>query len=165
MDFIKETDLPGVGKKFKIASKDGDEIIIIVHDDGVREIYHINEDSADDVEYIISFDDNEARKVAGILGGLSYTPKAVEAMRVDLKELTIDWHKFGKNEISDSKSIGDLQVRKNTGVSIIAIIKKDRQSIVNPGPEVLIQVGDTLVLAGTREQIKAFHKFIYKEEN
>jgi len=164
MDFIKETDLPGVGKKFVIAPKDGGKIIIIVHDDGLREIYHINEDAEDEVEHIISVDDAEARKIAGILGGLVYTPKAVETMRVDLKELTIDWHKLGACELTASKSIGELHVRKNTGVSIIGIIKKDRHSIVNPGPETHIHVGDTIVLAGTREQIMAFHKFIYNEE-
>ena len=165
MDFIKETDLPGVGKKFMIAPKDGGNIIIIVHDDGMREVYRIDEDAEDDVEHIMSLDDDEARKVAGILGGLAYAPKALEAMRVDLKELTIDWHKLRECELTDeSKSIGELHVRKNTGVSIIAIIKKDRNSIVNPGPEAHIHVGDTIVLAGTREQINAFHRFIYNGE-
>jgi TrkA domain protein len=157
MDLIKETDLPGIGKKFAVTPKKGGEIIIIVHDDGMREIYQYDED--DDARHIISFDDNEARKIGGILGGMAYTPRALETMQMSLSDLTIDWHKIAADAFIFGKTIGDLGIRKNTGVSIIAIIGKDGRSIVNPGPESALDTGDTLVLAGTREQIKSFKVF------
>lgn len=159
MDLIKETDLPGIGKKFSVAAKDGSHIIIIVHDDGMRELYRYDETQDTEVEHIISLDDNEARKIAGILGGMTYVPRALESMKINLKELTIDWHKLGECQISQ-KSIGELGVRKNNGVSIIAIIQAQGENIVNPGPEVILCPGDTIVMAGTREQIRSFHKLI-----
>ena len=165
MDFIKETDLPGIGKKFSVAAKDGGHIIIIVHDDGVREIYRYDETQDSEVEHIISLDDHEARKIAGILGGMTYVPKALESMKVDLKELTLDWHRLGECQLTCKKSIGELGVRQTTGVSIIAIIKAQGENIVNPGPEVVLYPGDTIVLAGTREQIRNFHTLIQNEDN
>ncbi|MDR1604423.1 MAG: cation:proton antiporter regulatory subunit [Gracilibacteraceae bacterium] len=158
MDFIKETDLPGIGHKFSVSPAGGGKIIIIVHDDGVREIYRYDENTADsEVEHIISLDDAEARKVAGILGGLTYTPKALETMRVDLKGLAIDWYKLAAPAPFIDASIGALGIRKNIGVSIIGIIRRDGGSLINPGPDAVLQDGDTIVMAGTREQINAFH--------
>ncbi|MDR0434689.1 MAG: cation:proton antiporter regulatory subunit [Gracilibacteraceae bacterium] len=158
MDFIKETDLPGIGRKFSITPANGGKIIIIVHDDGVREIYRYDETDADsEVEHIVSFDDPEARKIAGILGGLAYTPKALENMRVDLKGLAIDWYKLSPPAPFIGASIGELGIRKNIGVSIIGIIRTDGESVVSPGPDAVLKDGDTIVMAGTREQINAFH--------
>ncbi|MCL1790439.1 MAG: potassium:proton antiporter [Peptococcaceae bacterium] len=164
MDLIKETDLPGIGKKFSITAKDGTQIIIVVHDDGLREIYHYDmEDEDNEVDHIISLDDYEARRVAGILGGMTYAPRALESMKINLKELTIDWHKMEESTICD-KSIGDLGLRKNFGVSVIAIIKAHGGNIINPGPDDLICRKDTVVLAGTREQIRNFYKLAKSEE-
>ncbi|MDR1070776.1 MAG: cation:proton antiporter regulatory subunit [Gracilibacteraceae bacterium] len=158
MDFIKETDLPGIGRKFSASPASGGKIIIIVHDDGVREIYRYDDSDADsEVEHIVSFDDSEARKIAGILGGLAYTPKALDNARVDLKGLAIDWYKLTAPAPFIGSSIGALGIRKNIGVSIIGIIRHDGGSLVNPGPEAVLQDGDTVVMAGTREQINAFH--------
>jgi TrkA domain protein len=153
-NLIKETNLPGIGKKFAVTPIAGGEIILIVHDNGTREIYRYGAD--DNAEHIISFNDGEARKIAGILGGMAYAPKALENMELSLSDLTIEWHKPEPDAPIYGKTIGDLGVRKNTGVHIIAIIDKDGRSTVNPGPDSSMNPGDTIVLAGTRDQIRAF---------
>jgi CPA2 family monovalent cation:H+ antiporter-2 len=50
------------------------------------------------------------------------------------------------------KTIGELKLRKKTGVTIIAITREGRTEI-NPGPETPIQAEDVLVLLGGAEQI------------
>ena len=50
------------------------------------------------------------------------------------------------------KTIGDLELRKKTGVSIIAITREGHTEI-NPGPETTIRAEDVLVLLGDVEQI------------
>jgi len=50
------------------------------------------------------------------------------------------------------KTIGELKLRKKTGVTIIAITREGRTEI-NPGPETPIQAEDVLVLLGGEEQI------------
>lgn len=50
------------------------------------------------------------------------------------------------------KTIGELGLRKKTGVSIIAITRNG-QTEINPGPETQINAEDVLVLLGEAEQI------------
>jgi monovalent cation:H+ antiporter-2, CPA2 family len=50
------------------------------------------------------------------------------------------------------KTIGELGIRKRTGVSIIAITR-DGHTQINPGPEIKLQPDDMLVLLGGAEQI------------
>jgi TrkA domain protein len=156
--FIRESDLPGIGKKFAVTPKAGGEVILVVHDDGMREIYRY--DAHDNAEHVVSFNDSEARKIAGILGGMVYAPKALETIEFSLSDLSIEWHKPEPNAPILGKTIGELGVRKNTGVNIIAIICKDGRSTISPGPESGVNLGDTIVLAGTRDQIKAFKNFV-----
>ncbi|MFQ3574378.1 MAG: TrkA C-terminal domain-containing protein, partial [Thermodesulfovibrionales bacterium] len=49
-------------------------------------------------------------------------------------------------------SIRDLNIRKETGATIIAI-KRDNKVIQNPAPEVILQPNDILLLIGTKDQI------------
>jgi TrkA domain protein len=156
--FIKETDLPGVGKKFAVTPKAGGEVVVIVHNGGTREIYRY--DKNDNAEHIVSLNDSEARKIAGILGGMAYAPTALDTAEMFLNDLMIEWYKPDADSPIYGKTIGDMGVRKNTGVNIIAIIDKDGRSTVNPGPESSMNPGDTIVLAGVRGQIKAFRAFV-----
>jgi len=56
------------------------------------------------------------------------------------------------DSIAIGKTIGELKLRKKTGVTIIAITHEGRTEI-NPGPETTIQAEDVLVLLGGTEQI------------
>ena len=62
------------------------------------------------------------------------------------------------------KSIAQLRWRTVTGVSIIAIIK-DGNADINPGPDTVINEGDTVVLIGTPEKVdQAIEKYLVKSE-
>jgi CPA2 family monovalent cation:H+ antiporter-2 len=50
------------------------------------------------------------------------------------------------------KTIGKLQLRTNTGVSVIAVIH-DGTTEINPGPETRIDGDDVVVLLGTPDKI------------
>jgi TrkA domain protein len=156
---IKETELPGIGKKFQIETRSGDKIVIVVHDDGRREIYHFDNNDPEESISMVTLDDTEARRVAGILGGMAYEPKALETVEMALDDMVFEWYKVEKDAQSIGKTIGDLDIRKKTGAAIIAIIKKD-EKVLNPGPEEIITPGATIVVLGDRKQVKACKELI-----
>ena len=91
MSSISEATLPGVGRKFQLETLRGDRLIIIIHDDGVREIYHFERKKMDRPSSVMILTDGEARQIAGIVGGLTYAPKSLPSAEVVLDDLVLDW--------------------------------------------------------------------------
>ena len=71
---IRESELPGIGCKFEILTKESEKMVIVIHDDGRRELYHFDEDHEESVSSV-TLTDSESRKVAAILGGMIYEYK------------------------------------------------------------------------------------------
>jgi TrkA domain protein len=160
MSTIRESDLPGIGRKFQLEAQSGDRLVIVIHDDGRRELYHFDPDDPDELLSMVTLSDTEARQVAGIIGGMNYTPKALESASVALDDLRIEWYKLEPGSPALGKTIGQLQVRRTTGATIVALIEKDGSRRINPGPEQVLSEDATLVVAGERQQVQAFKRLI-----
>src|SRR5690554_6212701 len=158
MSIVRESDLIGIGKKYQIETDAGDKMVIVIHDDGRRELYRYDEEE-NESRCVMTLSDEESRQVAGIIGGLSYKPKALETIEVALDDLIIEWIKVEQSDSSINKSIGELEVRKRTGATIIAAIKGG-ESTINPGPDYVISHGTTLVVAGKRNHIRLLKEII-----
>jgi K+/H+ antiporter YhaU regulatory subunit KhtT len=77
----------------------------------------------------------EVREISDALGGASTETLVVEA-----------------GSPVEGKTIGELELRSRTGVTVIAVAREG-QTEINPGPQLKIQADDALVLLGTPEQI------------
>lgn len=160
MSTISESSLPGVGRKFQIETISGERLIIVIHDDGRREIYHFAKKNMDKPDSVLVLNDGEARQIAGIIGGLSYVPKAVASSEVVLDDLVLEWHKIERGARTIGRTISEIEARSATGASIVSIIEPDQVKRVNPGADTIIQEGATFILAGDRRNINKLKRLL-----
>ena len=153
MSNISEAFLPGVGPKFQVDTTSGDRLVIVIHDDGTRELYHFTKKNPDRVASVVTLADSEARQIAGIIGGLTYVPKALPSAEIVLDDLLLEWYTIEPRSVCIGKTIRDLQVRTATGASIVSIIEPDRIKRINPEADTILNEGATLILAGDRRTI------------
>ncbi|MBO9598614.1 MAG: cation:proton antiporter regulatory subunit [Cohnella sp.] len=151
---IMETDLPGIGKKFQVSARSGDKLVIIVHDDGRRECYHFEHGDPEESISMVTLDDDEARVVAAMIGGMTYKPKTLETIEVALNDLVIEWVKIEADFACVGRSIGEMDIRRNCGATVIALVEPNGAKTINPGPEFLLREDAMLVAAGERAQHK-----------
>lgn len=161
---IRETDLPGIGRKFQADTSGGERVVIVIHDDGRREFYQFEKDNYDESAASVTLDDSEARQLAGILGGMAYTPKALESVEMAFDELVIEWYRVEPGSEAEHKTIGELGIRQSYGATVVAIIEEDSGKVINPGPEALINPGATLVVTGERQQVNRLKDVLTAEE-
>lgn len=160
MSTIRESNLPGVGRKFQIEGTSGDRLTIVIHDDGTRELYHFVRKDPDRVASVVILTDSEARQVAGIIGGLTYVPKALPSAEIVLDDLLLQWYTIAPGAACIGKTIRELQVRTVTGASIVSIIEPDRVKRINPEADTVLNQGATLILAGDRVTISELKRLL-----
>ena len=160
MSTISEAYLPGVGRKFQIETLRGERLVIVIHDDGVRELYHFERKNLERPASVITLTDGEARQIAGIVGGLTYVPKALPATEVVLEDLVLDWFTIEPGAACIGKTIRDLQVRTVSGASIVSLIEPNRVKRTNPEADTALNEGATLILAGDRQTIAAVKRLL-----
>ncbi|HWT02739.1 MAG TPA: TrkA C-terminal domain-containing protein [Pyrinomonadaceae bacterium] len=153
MSTISETNLPGVGRKFQVETLSGDRLVIVIHDDGKRELYHFTRKNLDRAASVLRLTDGEARQIAGIVGGLTYVPKALLSTEVVLEDLVLEWFTIEPGAACGGKTIRELEVRTRTGASIVSLIEANRTTRINPEADTVLAEGATLILAGDRRSI------------
>ncbi len=154
MEF-KESDLPGIGKKFSIITSEKFKISVVVHVTGKREMFVFEPDDYDEPICDVVLTEEEANQLGSVLMGAYYRPEQEKERKLLIENLAIEWIKVPQDSPIAGKQIKESQIRQRTGVTVIAIMKEDK-TIVNPLPEHLIESGDTIVVIGTRDQIDRF---------
>jgi TrkA domain protein len=160
MATVSEANLPGVGRKFQIETLRGDRLVVVIHDDGDREIYHFSRKNLDRPESVITLSDGEARQIAGIVGGLTYVPQALPTTEIVLDDLVLDWFTIEPGAAAIGKTIRDLRARTVTGASIVSLIESNHTKRTNPEAGTVLNEGATLILAGDRQTIAAMKRLL-----
>ena len=160
MSSISEVFLPGVGRKFQIETLAGDRLVIVIHDDGTRELYQFTRKNLDRPVAVLRLTDGEARQIAGIVGGLTYVPRNLPMAEVILEDLVLEWFKIEPGTQCIGRTIHDLQVRTATGASIVSIVEPDQTTRTNPEADTVLNEGATLIVAGDRTAINSLKRLL-----
>lgn len=148
---IEETRLPGVGVRHDFRTRSGRRIGVITHKGGDRDLLIYDESDPDACRETVRLDEQDLPSVADLLGA-SHIRDRVEAIQHSVEGLNIDWIPIKKSSTGPDLTIGETQLRRRTGVSIVAIVRGD-ETYPAPGPETPLRPGDTAVVVGTPEGI------------
>ncbi|BFH63248.1 cation:proton antiporter regulatory subunit [Paenibacillus azoreducens] len=157
---IRESFLPGIGMKYQMDAASGDRIVVVIHDDGRRELYHFSYENLDESISMVTLEDQEARQLAALIGGMVYKPKQLESVEMAFDELTIEWYRIEPHYACVGKTIGELNIRQNSGASVIALMDKKKGKQSNPGPTAVLNMEATVIAVGEREQQKRFKQIL-----
>jgi TrkA domain protein len=149
---IQETALPGVGLRHDFTTKAGRQLGVVTHRTGRRDLLVYDRDDPDRCQEVIQLTDDEADALAELLGAARLVEHLARLQQVE--GLAIDWLEIRAGSPYDGGTIGDTQARSRTGVSIVAILRGDR-AIPAPSPQERLAAGDTLVVVGTAQGVKA----------
>src|SRR5215203_653880 len=156
---LRETRLPGVGVKYAFKTGEGARIAVILHTDGIREIYFFRRASEEEPQVVIRLDDDEARQLGAVLGGAYERPKIVEELEMALGELAIEWIPVPETSPWIGKTLAEAGFRANLGITVIAILREP-EPVTGALPDDVIQKGDTLVTVGKAGSYPAFQRVL-----
>jgi TrkA domain protein len=145
MPEIEETKLPGVGVRHEFTTAAGERVAVLTHRSGRREIALYDRRDPDACRTVLHLDPDDTRSLAELLGA-SQVSEVIGAVQQDVEGIAIDWITLR----SGGATIGDGQLRKRTGASIVAILRNGG-TIAAPGPEERLLAGDVVVAVGTPE--------------
>jgi len=160
---VYETDVPGVGKKFEVEMDKSERLVILLHHDGKREVFHKPDPDAD-AERLFTLSGQLAREVGAILQGAYFQPVETDEVEVPLGEAIIEWLDVSGDGELVGQTLGDASLRQRTGVSVIAI-QRGSDTVPNPGPEETIAAGDVLVTLGTREELAELEALVEPDDS
>lgn len=148
---IEETLLPGVGVRHDFTTRSGRRIGVITHRGGDRDLVIYDQNDPDRSRETVRLDEQDLQAVAEMLGA-SQIRDRVAAIQQSVEGLTIDWIPVRESSAAKGRTIGETQLRRRTGVSIVAIVRGE-DTLPSPGPETRLDEGDTAVVVGTPDGI------------
>jgi CPA2 family monovalent cation:H+ antiporter-2 len=87
-----------------------------------------------------------------MLRGRQLLGPSLDDLRAILEASTIETYLLLAGSPAAGQSIGELQLRRRTGVTVIAVVHHG-QSITNPSPELRLHEGDVLVMIGSHAEL------------
>ena len=157
---ITENELPGIGKKFTLETAEGGTVTVIVHLTGRRDVYYAVGDEEDPAAFALT--DEEARRLSAVLGDTFYKPTPMDMLRSALPAGGgIDMVQIREGSAAAGRSLGELDVRRLTGVTVLGI-RRGEQTIPNPPASAKILADDLLIVMGAADELRKLDRLIRK---
>jgi TrkA domain protein len=155
---MKEQVLPGIGTKYSLTTLDGLNIVIVLHTNGKRELYIVNED--EDVDYNVALTSDEAKDIGLKLIDINHdTIDEAEFERFNIfrKKKIMDWIKVRQSAPVSGLTIGEAEDRSMAEISIVSV-NRDEDILPRPDASFGIMEGDVLLVVGEYDAIIEFEE-------
>lgn len=152
MTQIEETPLPGVGVRYAYGTGGGERVSVVHHHSGRVQVYISEPDDPDASRLLLDLDEDDSRVLAELLGA-SKVVREIDRLQQSVSGLSIEWLDVPAESSVAGRSIGELEIRSTTGVTVVAALRGG-QTLAVPGPDFHIQGGDTIVVVGRPAEIR-----------
>jgi TrkA domain protein len=156
---IDEDELPGIGRRFTFGLPDDQQICVVIHHTGRRDLYLLGDE--DQPASVVSLEDDVARRLGSVVAGAYFTPAAVQRVEAAIGGLLIDWVTVRDDSPVAGQTLAQAAIRQASRITVAAIVRGE-ESIVAPEPDEVVQPGDQLVVMGRPEDLPGFlDRFIH----
>jgi TrkA domain protein len=149
---VEETPLPGVGVRYSFVASSAARISVLHHHSGRHQLFVGDPADPDTSQLVLEFDDEDSRVLAELLGA-SRVVREIDRLRQSVAGLSIEWLRIPEGKRAAGRTIGELEIRSSTGVTVVAALRGG-EALPVPGPDFRIEQGDTLVVMGRPEAIR-----------
>lgn len=155
---IDETPLPGVGVRYSFETTKGLRLSVLHHRTGHRELFAEAPDDPDAGFRVADLDEGDSQTLAELLGG-SKVRTDLGHLQQAVAGLTLDWVDVEVDSPGAGRTIGQLNVRSTTGVTIVTVVR-GREQIPVPGPDFALAAGDTVVVLAEEDDLRRVHDLV-----
>jgi TrkA domain protein len=157
---ISEVVLPGIGRRYTLPAADGARVVVVMHHGGRRDLYVFPpRGTGDEPLASVSLTDDQARRLGAVLGGAYFKPAVVADVETVIGGLLIDWVTLRPDSPGVDRSIADLEIRRRTRMTVVAILRDD-ETVLAPEPREVLRSGDRLVIVGRQEELGALLRHV-----
>lgn len=153
---VRETLLPGVGVRHEFHTEDGEQVAVLTHRGGRREIAMYDREDPDSCSAVIHLSADDTRTLSEVLG-TSQVSESVGAAAQQVEGLSIEWLTIEPGSSTAGRTIAEGEFRTRTGASLVAIVRND-DTIPAPGPDARLESGDVAVAVGTPEGLSELRR-------
>lgn len=150
---VEEVKLPGVGLRRDFACLNGKRVGVLSRKSGERQLIVYDEEDPDAVKVSVEMDAEEASVLAELLGA----PRVIERLsrlREQIEGLATAGISISTESPFVERTLGDAEIRTRTGVSIVAVVRRDGVEL-SPRPDFRFNAGDKVIVVGTDDGVKA----------
>jgi TrkA domain protein len=157
---VEETPLPGVGVRYTFVTSSDARVSVLHHHSGRHQVFVGDPDDPDASRLVLELDDEDSRVLAELLGA-SRVVREIDRLRQSVAGLSIEWLQIPTRAGVAGRTIGELEIRSSTGVTVVAALRGG-EALPVPGPDFLIEPGDTLVVMGRPEAIRRADALLHR---
>lgn len=149
---FEQTQLPGVGVRHDFQTESGRRVGVITRHSGRRELLVYDQRDPDACRASLELSNADRIALVELLGGGQVTASLMDSQQ-RVEGLAIDWFHLHANWAAAGQTIGDTQLRRRTGVSIVAVLRGG-ETVPSPQPSEPLNADDTVVVVGTPHGIE-----------
>ena len=156
---ITETDLPGVGKKYKVDLDDETALILVIHNTGPREVY-LRSGPDSDAEKLFELPDRLARIVGTIMEGAYFQPiEDTDRSTTIGQGVFIEWYDVQAGSDIEGRTLATILQDERIEVAVVGV---EREGEVFPASQAkkTVRSSDTIIAVGSRDELSSFESLL-----